>query len=195
MVATLGDSITAGTPRWDPDADVRARIDAPDERSQWQHWAARGHPRLQFRNCGVNRERTDEIARRLEACLQDAPYLVVQGGINDLAQGRSVDEAAAQLRDMVRAGQRAGATVMIAQVLPWNAGHPEFAEPIDELNDRIDRIALEEAVAVLPFHDVLEDPDRPGRMRDEWTIDGSHPSVDGHRRLGTRAFELPADGT
>jgi len=36
VVACLGDSITAGTPLWDPDPILRARIGtAADERSQW----------------------------------------------------------------------------------------------------------------------------------------------------------------
>lgn len=191
VVVTLGDSITAGTPRWDPDPGVRARIDSPDPKSQWQYWAAREHPRLRFRNCGVNRERTDEIAERLDRCLQGAPYLVVQGGINDIAQGRSVEAAAGSLRRMVRAGAEAGAVVLLAQVLPWNDGYPDFSDDIDELNERIADIAREEGIVVLEFHEALEDPDRPGRMRDDWTIDGSHPSIEGHRRLGTRAFRLP----
>jgi hypothetical protein len=28
-------------------------------------------------------------------------------------------------------------------------------------------------------------------MRDEWTSDGDHPSVEGYRRLGELAFRLP----
>jgi hypothetical protein len=28
-------------------------------------------------------------------------------------------------------------------------------------------------------------------MREEWTPDGNHPSVEGHRRLGEVAFRLP----
>ena len=47
-------------------------------------------------------------------------------------------------------------------------------------------------VALLPFHDTLEDPKQPGRMKDEWThADGDHPSVEGYRRLGEVAFRLP----
>ena len=60
--------------------------------------------------------------------------------------------------------------------------------PIRELNARSPRFG----VPLLPFHDTLEDPDRPGRMRDEWTdADGDHPSVAGYRRLGELAFWLP----
>jgi lysophospholipase L1-like esterase len=47
-------------------------------------------------------------------------------------------------------------------------------------------------VPVMPFYETLEDPDRPGRMREDWTADGNHPSVAGHRRLGEVAFILPA---
>jgi hypothetical protein len=28
-------------------------------------------------------------------------------------------------------------------------------------------------------------------MREEWTSDGDHPSVEGYRLLGERAFRLP----
>ena len=44
---------------------------------------------------------------------------------------------------------------------------------------------------VLPFYATLEDPDRPGRMKEEWTSDGDHPSVEGYRLLGEQAFRLP----
>ncbi len=89
VVAALGDSIHAGSPYWDPDPEVRAQIgDKLDEQSQWEYWAAKKDPRLRFRNCGVYGERTDQIAKRLEACAAGADVLVVQGGINDLVQGQ-----------------------------------------------------------------------------------------------------------
>jgi lysophospholipase L1-like esterase len=116
-VAALGDSITAGSPLWDPDPAVRARIGAAlDERSQWEWWAARAWGGLELWNCGVYGERAEEIEQRLEACV---------AGV---------------------------------------------------------------------FHATLEDPDRPGRMREEWTDDGDHPSVEGYRRLGELAFRPPAGG-
>src|SRR5712691_11343454 len=46
IVACLGDSITAGSPLWDPDAAARALIATPDERSQWEWWAMRADPGL-----------------------------------------------------------------------------------------------------------------------------------------------------
>ena len=60
--------------------------------------------------------------------------------------------------------------------------------PIRELNALIAAFG----VPLLPFHDTLEDPEQPGRMRAEWTdADGDHPSVAGYRRLGELAFRLP----
>src|SRR5437870_12468050 len=98
VVAALGDSITAGSPAFDPDPEIQERLGHDlDPRSQYEHWAARRDPRLEFRNCGIYGQRTDEIARRLEPCAEGAEVLIVQGGINDIAQGRPVEQAAANL--------------------------------------------------------------------------------------------------
>jgi lysophospholipase L1-like esterase len=181
VVAALGDSISEGSPGYDAGR-------GGDAASQWEHWAARADPRLEFRNCGVYGQRTDEILRRLDACAEGADVLVVQGGINDIAQGRAVETAAENLRRMVRRGKHFGLRVLLVDVLPWNNGWPEAEPKIRALNELIRRIAADEDVPVLPFHDTLEDPGRPGRMKDEWTSDGDHPSVVGYRRLGELAF-------
>lgn len=188
LVAGLGDSITAGSPLWDPAPDVRAQIAArtgmePDEESQWGHWYEQAHPGMKVRNCGVFGERTDEIAARLETCEQGAGTLVVQGGINDIAQGRPAAEAARDLEAMVARGKADGRAVVLVEVLPWNNGYPQAAGPISELNGLIRAIGRRRDVPVLPWFGALEDPRRKGRMRADLTIDGDHPSVAGYRRL------------
>jgi lysophospholipase L1-like esterase len=196
LVATLGDSITAGSPGYDPDALQRDALGfGADEKSQWQYWAHKAHPDLRFRNCGIYGQRTDEIAARLDRCVQDAQMLIVQGGINDIAQGRPVEAAAANLRRMVERGKQLGLRLAITELLPWNNGYPQADPPIRRLNDLIRAIGRDERVPVLPFYETLEDPQQPGRMREEWTSDGDHPSVAGYRLLGERAFEPPADET
>jgi lysophospholipase L1-like esterase len=117
--------------------------------------------------------------------------LIVQGGINDIAQGRDVTQAAANLRAIVRRGKELGLRVALADVLPWNNGWPDAEPEIRRLNALIMEIARDEDVPLLPFHDTLEDPDRPGRMREEWTFEGDHPNEDGYRRLAEVAFRLP----
>jgi lysophospholipase L1-like esterase len=192
LVATLGDSITAGSPGYDPDARMRETLGfGADAKSQWQHWAQKEHPELRFRNCGVYGQRTDEIAQRLDECTQGARVLVVQGGINDIAQGRPVEAAAENLRRMIRRGKELGLEVAVASLLPWNNGYPQADPKIRRLNELIRDLAGAEHVRVLPFYATLQDPSRPGRMKEQWTSDGDHPSVEGYRLLGERAFQLP----
>jgi lysophospholipase L1-like esterase len=174
-VAAIGDSITAGSP-WDDDPAIG-----------WPAAAAAADPRLRFAVRAVYGKRTDEIASWLDEAVQGAEMLVVQGGINDLAQGRQAADAAENLSAMARRGEELGLRVAVANVLPWNNGWPGAEAPIRELN----RLIAGLGVPVLPFHETLEDPERPGRMREEWTSDGDHPSVEGYRRLGELAFRLP----
>jgi lysophospholipase L1-like esterase len=182
VVACLGDSITEGSPHWD------SRSRTGDPTSQWEYWAGLAHPELELRNFGIWGERTDEIAARFDGAVEGAEVLIVQGGINDIAQGRSVDAAAEQLAAMAERGLALGLRVAVCDVLPWNNGWPGAEAPIRALNALIGALG----VPLLPFHDTLEDPDLPGRMKPEWTDpDGDHPSIAGYRRLGESAFRLP----
>jgi lysophospholipase L1-like esterase len=191
LVSALGDSITAGNPGWDPDP-VRRLSEGDDPQSQYLYWAARADPRIDFRNHGVGGEVTEEILGRFSVAVADGPaVLVVQGGINDVVHQRPIEAAAANLQQMVQRGKELGLGVVLANVLPWNNGWPDADEPIRRLNVLIAAIGEAEEVRVLPFYETLEDPGRPGRMREEWTPDGNHPSVEGHRRLGEVAFRLP----
>jgi lysophospholipase L1-like esterase len=190
VVVGLGDSITAGNPLWDPDPHKRPQ-DGGNPESQYLYWAARADPRIEFRNCGVGGERTDQILARLDSSVEGASVLVVQGGINDVVQKRSIDEAAANLGRMVQLGKGRGLAVVLIDVLPWNRGWPDAEGEIRRLNDLVRDLGASESVEVMPFHDTLEDPDRPGRMREDWTDDGNHPSIAGYRRLGELAFVLP----
>jgi lysophospholipase L1-like esterase len=178
VIAALGDSITEGSP------GLRG----------WDVWAARADDRLEIRNRGIYGQRTDEIAARLDDCVRGAQILVLQGGINDIAQARDVETAAANLRAMVERGKELVPRVLIADVLPWNNGWPDAEPTIRRLNERITQIAHDEGVPLLPFHDTLEDPDRRGRMREEWTFEGDHPNEEGYRLLaGVVLAELRRD--
>ena len=193
MIAVAGDSISAGSPLWDPDPRVRARIPAPDERSQWQWWAARADSRLEFRTTAVYGERTDQIARRFDLVLEGADLVVVQGGINDVVQRRPAEEAARNLEEMLERGRAAGLALAVADVLPWNNGDERAAADIDRLNTLIRELAARARVTFLPFHDTLADPANPARMGECLTDDGDHPSVEGHRLLGEQAFRLDVE--
>jgi lysophospholipase L1-like esterase len=191
VVAVAGDSISAGSPLWDPDPAVRARIAAPDERSQWQWWASRADGGLEFRTTAVYAERTDEIARRLELVLPGSDVLVVQGGINDVVQRRPVEQAAGNIGAMLARGSAAGLALTVADVLPWDNGDRRSTAAIGRLNALIRELAETTGATLLPFHDTRADPTDPRRIGPGLTDDGDHPSVEGHRLLGERAFRLP----
>ncbi len=189
-LSALGDSITAGNPGYDPDP-ARQPFEGDDPESQYLYWAAQADPRIEFRNHGVGGETTAEIVRRFDDAAADADVLIVQGGINDVVHGLDVEEAAANLRSLVRRAKEVGLGVVVPNVLPWNNGYPDADPKIRRLNELIAALGAEEGVDVLPFYETLEDDGRPGRMREDWTPGGNHPSVSGHRRLGEIAFRLP----
>jgi lysophospholipase L1-like esterase len=193
VIAALGDSITAGSPGYDPDPAAREALGfGDDERSSYPYWAEQASTEgIEIRNCGVFGERTDEIAARLEACADGTDGVVVQAGINDIAQHYDIHRAADNLRGIVEEAKALGLPVAIADVLPWNNGYPDADPRIRALNLLIADIAAEEKIPLLPFHDTLEDPNAPGRMAPELTADGDHPSIEGYRLLGEQAFELP----
>jgi len=181
VVAVVGDSISAGSPLWDPDPSVRAGIGpSADERSQWQWWANANEPRFEFRTRAAYGKRTDEIAAFVDDVATGADVLVVQGGINDVAQGRPVDAAARNLSGIVEHGRRLGLQIALADVLPWPRGDDRAARDIARLNELVHTI---EGVTPLPFHGVLA-------PLEGWSDDGDHPSVEGYRLLGELAARV-----
>ena len=191
VVIGLGDSITAGNPGWDPNPALRA-AEGNDPTSQYLYWAKQADPRIEFRNFGVGGERTDEILARFDQAVEGGgDVLIVQGGINDVVQGVSPEVAIGYLSEMVRRGKESGLGVVLVDVLPWNKGWPDAEPKIRQLNDLIRDLGESEGLKVMPFHDTLEDPENPGRMREDWTPDGNHPSAEAHRLLAERAFTLP----
>jgi lysophospholipase L1-like esterase len=158
-----------------------------------RYWAQRADPRLRFRNCGVFGEPTAAIAARLRGCARGADVLIVQGGINDIAQSLgqapplrrlAITEAATNLGRMVEHGKQLGLRVALADVLPWNRAYPVAAPLIDRLSRLIRVTAKLEGVPVLPFGEALASPNNPNLMQRRLTADGDHPSIAGYRRLG-----------
>jgi len=185
VVAAVGDSITAGSPGWDPDPARRALLDASDPESQWEHWAAAElGDGYDVRNCGVPGDRTDEIAARLDGCMEGADVVVLQGGVNDLVQGGTPASAARNLRAMVQSARGAGLTVLLANVLPVNERYQSIRPEIGRLNRLVAALAREQDVPIVDFFGTLQDPREPNRMLPKWTAEGVHPSVEGYKRLG-----------
>jgi hypothetical protein len=189
LVATLGDSITAGAPRWSPDPIRRQLLRGrPTPKSQWQFWAQRATDgEFRFRNCGHEGDRTDEIEARFGECTRGADVVVIQGGTNDIAQGRTPATAAVNLREMIQRAKAAGLRTLVTTIPPVNVQYPRWAPEAARLNRQIRVIAQREDVPVIDFFGLLEDPARPGRMPPQLTDDGVHPTVRGYARIGSAA--------
>jgi lysophospholipase L1-like esterase len=183
QVAALGDSITAGSPLWDPNPEVRAAIaDRLNDQSQYGYWAERAlRGAVRIRNCGVFGERTDQIALRFGDCVRGAKVVVIEGGINDINQDRTPRSAAVNLERMVRDAKRVKVAPILTEVLPWTGGYPQAAPKILRANELIRAIGRREGVPVVQWYDALDDH---GRMKAGLGIDDSHPSVAGYRRMG-----------
>ncbi len=187
VVAVAGDSISAGSPLWDPDPAVRTADPGAGRAQPVAVVGGAGRPAARVPDDARSTASARiEIARRLDVVLDGADVLVVQGGINDVVQRRPVEEAAANLEAMLGRGRAAGVAVAVTDVLPWNNGDARAAAEIERLNALIRQLDA----PLLPFHDTLADPADPTRMGDGLTDDGDHPSVEGHRLLGERAFRL-----
>ncbi len=192
VVAALGDGVTAGAPGYYSDHGVRRLLGFGDNPgSQWEYWAQKKDSRLIFRTCGIYGQRTDQIARRLATCAAGASILVIEGGNEDIRQGRSPTTAAHNLALIVERAQRLGLKVEITDLIPWNNGYPEAASKIQALNTLIHRLGRSDRIPVLRFYETLNDPAHPGRMKDAWTADGDFPSAIGYQRLGRLACHLP----
>jgi lysophospholipase L1-like esterase len=193
LIAAIGDSITAGYPGYTPNPARFRRLGLHrNPMSQWEYWAQQQHPELEFRNCGVPGERTDQIARRFDQCTQGVDGVVIQGGINDLIDAIPSAVVLANLRRMVDRARQLNLDVAVADLLPYGRA-PQSDPAIDRLNLQIAAMARREEATFLDFHRVLEDPQHPGQMRPAWTADAIHPTVEGYRRRGELAFKPPGE--
>lgn len=183
VIVALGDSTTAGTPLF------KSPVEAPphgagDERSQFAYWLMQQHPDWDVRNCGVNGERSDEIAARFDRDVlgNHARVVVIIAGVNDVYQGRSAESVRMQLREMYARAAQAGIPVIAGSIVPYNTATPPQNLAMRAINDWIRNEATRHAS--LTFVDTraataaAHDPDRLASSPDEL-----HPDVDGYKRM------------
>jgi lysophospholipase L1-like esterase len=182
-IVALGDSTTAGTPAF------RSPIEAPpagsgDEQSQYAYWLMRAHPEWDVRNRGVNGERTDEVAMRFDRDVAAASptVVVVIGGVNDIYQGRTVDEVERQLAAIYARAEAAGIKVLAGTIIPFNTATPEQNRRMHQVNAWIlSRPERDRNVAAVDTRAAVASLAAPDRLIS--SPDDLHPSVDGYRRM------------
>jgi len=183
VVVALGDSTTAGTPLF------QSPIEAPpngagDERSQFAYWLMQQHPDWDVRNCGVNGERSDQIAARFDRDVlgNHARVVVIIAGVNDVYQGRSAESVREQLRQMYAQAAQAGIPVIAGSIVPYNTATSAQNHAMHAINDWIRNETTRHGN--LTFVDTRaataasDNRDRLASSPDEL-----HPDIAGYRRM------------
>jgi lysophospholipase L1-like esterase len=180
-VVCLGDSTTAGTPLF------KSPVEAPsdgegDERSQPAYWLRQARPAWKVHNCGVNGERSDEIAARFDRdVLARAPdVVVILAGVNDVYQGRPVAHVLEHLAAMYRRAREAGVPVVAATIVPYNTATPAQNAAMHAINAWIGEQAAD-GLVVADTRSAVAAPGDPDRLAG--SPDGLHPDIDGYRRM------------
>jgi lysophospholipase L1-like esterase len=182
-VVCLGDSTTAGTPLFQ--SPLEAPPDgAGDERSQYAYWLRQARPSWEIINCGINGQRSDEIAARFDRDVagRRAGAVIIIAGVNDVYQGRDAAHVTQQLDGMYRRAGALGIPVIAGSIVPYNTATPDQNARMRAINAWIAGQAA--ARPGLRFVDTRAataaagDPDRLAG-----SPDGLHPDVDGYRRM------------
>ncbi|HEY7501899.1 MAG TPA: GDSL-type esterase/lipase family protein [Vicinamibacterales bacterium] len=182
-IVAMGDSTTAGTPGF------ASPIEAPpngrgNEESQYAYWLIKTHPDWEVLNRGVNGERTDQIAARFERDVIAArPSVVVLiAGVNDIYQGRSVDDVTRRLREMYDRASRAGIRVIAGTIIPFNTATPDQNERMRRVNAWIrEQAERDPSLGFVDARAAVAAPGNPDALAS--SPDQLHPSAEGYRMM------------
>lgn len=178
-IVALGDSTTAGTPAF------KSPLEAPplgsgDETSQYAFWLMKAHPGWVVLNRGINGQRSDEIRARFERdAVQNAPAaVVIIAGVNDIYQGRGVEQVTTELAAMYARSADAGIPVVAGSIVPFNTATPEQNQRMRQVNDWIRR---QPGVTFADTRAAVAASGNPDALFE--SPDGLHPSPGGYRRM------------
>ncbi len=182
-IVALGDSITAGTPAF------LSPVESPpngfgNEKSQYGYWVMQQHPQWTLLNRGVGGERSDEILKRFDRdVLQVKPKVViVLAGVNDLYQGYEPEWVIKNLEKIYAKAEAEQIKVLACTILPYNGSSLEVQEGMNQINQWIQSYAEETGFGFCDTHTLMAHPNNPNDLVSE--VDGIHPDVEGHKRLG-----------
>ncbi len=180
----FGDSLTAGTPGYDPDF-------GGDERSQYGFWLlesgrSEGHHRISFVNQGAPGELAQLMPGRLERLLQQKKYdtVIILGGSNDIGWGYPVHAIFKTLTNLWSLASDSGARVVACTVPPIGSVFPDIQVKQGELNGLIlGAPKAIEGLVVVDLFSVLTDSDNL-LLPTFNSGDGLHLSIQGYRQMG-----------
>jgi len=182
-IVALGDSTTAGTPGF------QSPLEAPpngrgDGTSQYAYWLMQAHAEWEVLNRGVNGERSDQIAARIgrDAIDVSPAAVIIIAGVNDVYQGRAVEQVTAQLRAMYDRAAHAGIRVVAGSIVPYNTATPDQNDRMHQINNWVrQQVRADPAVAFVDTRAAVAATGNPDRLAE--SPDGLHPSPKGYRLM------------
>jgi len=183
VIVALGDSTTAGTPYY------LSPVESPpdgfgDVTSQFAYWLMHAYPDWRVLNCGVNGERTDQIAARFDrdVVAADPRVVIILAGVNDVYQGHPVADITARLRAMYDRAANSRIPVIAASIVPYNSATPAQNSAMHAVNDWIAAEAGRDAnIAFVDTRKAVAAPENIDKLSS--SPDGLHPHVEGYRRM------------
>ncbi|TXT54403.1 MAG: hypothetical protein BAJATHORv1_70103 [Candidatus Thorarchaeota archaeon] len=188
VVLGFGDSLTAGTPGYDPHF-------GGDNKSQYGFWltlAARdmGIP-VQFDNRGVPGDLVASMLSRLQKTLLMNRYdvAIIVGGTNDLGWGQSPTKILALLEKLWFTCLESVPRLVVSTIPPIRTPSPMLDSARNELNNMIlDRVGTEPNTIAVDLFTAMSD--ESGLLRGPFDSgDGLHFSVKGYQRMGEVLWE------
>ena len=183
IIVCLGDSTTAGTPYFE------SPIEAPphgrgDEVGSFPYWLRQRHPDWTVVNCGVNGERSDQIAARFDRdVLPHRPdAITIIAGVNDVYQNRAPADVVMQLEAMYSRAVAAGIRVVAGTIVPYNTATSPQNAAMHTINGWIAARAADDA-NVLFVDTRAATASSSDRDRLSGSPDDLHPDRDGYRRM------------
>ncbi|MGY1754598.1 GDSL-type esterase/lipase family protein [Blastococcus sp. SYSU D01042] len=204
VVVTARSGAEPGTPRTRPAAEVPALVDGngtvgpvvalgdsltADARPRYWSWyvaALADEPRLlDAGNAGIPGDTTTGMLDRFErdVAVHEPRVVVILGGTNDLAVGRSAEDVLGTLEQLAGRVRELDAVPVLATVPPRTDG--DLTEQVADLNAAIRAYGERSGTRVIDFSSVLADDD--GDWLPGSTDDGVHPTEAAAAAMGRLA--------
>jgi lysophospholipase L1-like esterase len=178
-IVAMGDSTTAGTPGFSSPREHPPN-GAGDETSQYAYWLMQAHPDWVVVNQGINGQRSDQIRARFDADVvaRHPVVVVIIAGVNDVYQGRSVEQVEAELAAMYTQAREAGIRVVAGSIIPYNTATAEQNARMHAINAWI---ASQPNVRFVDTRAAVSAAGRADALAT--SPDGLHPDAAGYRKM------------